>query len=164
MSFRSKLVGAWELIEYKTYLPDDPSNIYHPMGSNAQGIIMYTPDGYMSAQLQTPGVPDFTLPGQDGDWAKVGRNYVAYTGRFFLDEKGDDKGPLLVHEMRNSNLPRLVGDRQRRLCEIKDESEGRFLYLRVGEPIKFGGEDRLAVVRWRRLEDNQETREPSGKL
>ena len=168
MSFRLKLVGAWELVEYKATLPDDPSNVFHPMGANAHGIIMYTPDGYMSAQLQTPGVPEpkgssiGSHAGSDAEWAKVGKNYVAYTGRFFLDEQGDDQGILLVHEMRNSNMPRLVGDRQRRLCEIKDESDGRYLYLRVGEPIKLGGEDRLAVVRWKRLEDNQETREPAG--
>ena len=161
MSFRSKLVGAWELIEYKATLPSDPNNIYHPMGKDAQGIIMYTPDGYMSAQLQTPGVPKFEPPGEDTDWAKVGRNYVAYTGRFFLDEEGDDKGPLLVHEMRNSSLPRLFGDRQRRLCKIKDEEGGRFLYLKPPGLLKFGDEERLAVVRWRRLEDNQEKREPA---
>ena len=77
MSFRSKLVGAWELIEYNAYLPNDQSNIYHPMGANAQGIIMYTPDGYMSAQLQTPGVPAFEPPGTDTDWSNVGRNYVS---------------------------------------------------------------------------------------
>lgn len=160
MSFRSKLVGAWELIEYKATLPNDSSNVFHPMGAKAQGIIMYTPDGYMSAQLQTPGVSE-PKTNTDGEWAAIGKNYIAYTGRYFLDETGDDQGILLVHEMRNSNMPRLVGDRQRRLCEIKDESDGRYLYLRVGEPIKLGGEDRLAVVRWKRLEDNQETREPA---
>lgn len=117
----------------------------------------------MSAQLQTPGVPDFPLPGSESQWARVGKNYIAYTGRYFLDEAGDDQGIMLVHEMRNSNMPRLVGDRQRRLCEIKDEEGGRYLYLSVGETVKQGGEDRFVLVRWRRLEDNQETREPAKR-
>ena len=164
MSFRDQLVGAWTLIEYSAHSPTDESDKIWPMGKNAQGIIMYTPDGYMSAQLQTPGVAAFDPPGTDKDWAEVGKRYVAYTGRFFLDEKGDSKGPILVHEMRNSNLPRLVGDRQRRLCEIKDESDGKHLYLSVDKPMKMGGEDRIPYVRWKRMELNEETREPESRL
>lgn len=121
MAFRDQLIGAWTLIEYSANSPSDENDKIWPMGKNAQGIIMYTPDGYMSAQLQTPGVVDFDPPGTESEWAEVGKRYVAYTGRFFLDEKADSDGPILVHEMRNSNLPRLFGDRQRRLCEIKDE-------------------------------------------
>ena len=134
-SLRDQLVGAWELISYRAPLASDPNNILYPMGENATGIIMYTSTGYMSAQLQTPGAQGFEPPGTDSDWADLGRKYIAYTGRFWLDEEGDAEGPLLVHEMRNANWPRLSGDRQRRLCEIKDESEGRFLYLSVSQPI-----------------------------
>lgn len=125
---------------------------------------MYTPDGYMSAQLQTPGVLKFNLPGTESDWAEVGRNYISYTGRFFLDEKGDSKGPILVHEMRNSNLPRLNGDRQRRLCEIKEESDGKYLYLSVSGAMKMDGEDRIPLVRWKRLAYNDEPREPRDRI
>ena len=34
------------------------------MGEEPQGVIMYTPDGYMSAQLMHPGLPKFA----SGDW------------------------------------------------------------------------------------------------
>ena len=163
VSLRDQLAGAWELVSYQAPLASDPSSILYPMGEDAKGIIMYTPNGYMSAQLQTPGVKGFEYPGTDQDWAGVGRKYVAYTGRFFLDEKGDAEGPLLVHEMRNSNLPRLLGDRQRRLCEIKEESDATYLYLSVSKPIQMGHEWRTALVRWRRLPDNFETREPERK-
>lgn len=100
----------------------------------------------------------------DNKPAREGEAYVAYTGHFWLDEKGDSHGPLLVHEMRNSNVSRLLGDSQRRLIEIKDESDGRFLYLSTSGPTQINGEDRLPLVRWRRLEDNQATNAPSGKL
>ncbi|KAK3691246.1 hypothetical protein LTR37_018778 [Vermiconidia calcicola] len=112
-------------------------------------------DGYMSAQLQNPDSKEDT---------KEAQSYIAYTGHFYLDEEGDSHGPLLVHEMRNSNMSQLVGDRQRRLCEIKEESDGyQHLYLSVKEPIKMGGEDRIPLVHWRRLEDNQAAREPGGE-
>ncbi len=170
---RDQLVGAWELISYTAFTPDDKSNSIHPMGPQAQGIIMYTPDGYMypspllptisspltnrrprSAQLQTPGLK------QDASLADIGSHYIAYTGHFWLDESGDHHGPLLVHEMRNSNLPRIIGDRQRRLIQIKDEEGGRFLILSTADPIDMAGTMRIPLVRWRRLEENLATREP----
>ncbi|KAK5169016.1 uncharacterized protein LTR77_006325 [Saxophila tyrrhenica] len=154
-SLRDQLVGAWELISYTAYRPDDKSDFIHPMGPKAQGIIMYTPDGYMSAQLQTPGLT------KGASWEDVGKNYIAYTGHFWLDEEGDSHGPLLVHHMRNSNLPYIVGDRQRRLVQIKDEEGGRFLILSTADPIKMGDVGRIPLVRWRRLEENRATREPA---
>ncbi|KIY03238.1 uncharacterized protein Z520_01705 [Fonsecaea multimorphosa CBS 102226] len=165
-SIRSQLIGAWELIEYVAYLPNDESNKFYPMGQDAKGIIMYTPDGYMSAQLQTPGQKPFgdrsgSKAGSDADWATVGRNYVAYTGAFYLDERGDDKGrPILMHNMRNSNLPYLVGDIQRRIMRFVDESDGKYLVLSLDDPLKFDGEDRLIRVRWRRLPLNQASTPP----
>lgn len=163
-SLRDQLVGAWELVEYCAYMPNDESDKKYPMGPEAQGIIMYTSDGYMSAQLLTPGQKSFnTSSGSDAEWAQVGKNYVAYTGRFFLDEAGDSQGPVLKHEMRSSNLPYLVGDIQRRLCKIVDESDGKYLVLSLGETMKVFGEDRMIRVRWRRLPDNsQATKAPES--
>ncbi|OAL39714.1 hypothetical protein AYO20_01111 [Fonsecaea nubica] len=165
-SIRSQLIGAWELIEYYAYLPHDESNRVYPMGQDAKGIIMYTPDGYMSAQLQTPGQKPFgewagRKTGSDADWAAVGRNYVAYTGAFYLDERGDAKGrPILKHNMRYSNLPYLVGDIQRRIMRFVDESDGKYLELSLDDPAKFEGEDRMIRVRWRRLPLNQASTPP----
>jgi hypothetical protein len=60
------------------------------MGEKAQGIIMYTPDGYMSAQLMTPRRRSFA----SGDWfkstpsefAEEASGYIAYSGPFHVDE------------------------------------------------------------------------------
>jgi hypothetical protein len=165
-SLREQLIGAWELIEYCGYLPNDVNDKKYPMGPEAKGIIMYTPDGYMSAQLLTPGQPKFARDGgSEAEWAQVGKNYVAYTGQFYLDEEGDKQGPVLLHHMRTSSWPSLVGDTQRRLVKIQDESDGRYLVLSLGETMKIFGEDRLIRVRWRRFPDNQATKPPaSGSL
>lgn len=162
LSLRSQLTGSWELISYYAYLPSDHSNVYYPMGPSATGIIMYTSDGYMSAQLLTPGQQQFTPPGSESEWATVGKSYVAYTGAFSLDESGDDKGPILYHQMRDSNQPRLRGDVQRRLMKITDEDDGRYLTLAPEGPMKIGpdGLDRVLVVRWRRLKDNSDAVDP----
>ena len=160
-TLREKLIGAWELIEYSAHLPNNEADKKYPMGPNATGIIMYTPDGYMSAQLLTPGQSKFSSPGSQADWAEAGQRYVAYTGHFYLDEKGDDAGPILLHHMRVANWPSLVGDTQRRLMKIQEEDDGIYLVLSLNHTMKVFEEDRLIRVRWKRLPDNQAIKPPS---
>ena len=47
---RDQLIGAWKLVSYVEE-PVDGSEPFYPLGEKPHGIIMYTPDGYMSAQL-----------------------------------------------------------------------------------------------------------------
>ncbi len=159
-SLRSQLIGSWELIEYYTYPPNDESAKSYPAGPNARGIIMYTHDGYMSAQLQVPGQKSFGEDkgtGTEADWAELGRSYIAYTGQFYLDETGDEKGgPILMHHMGCSNMPYLVGQTQRRVLNIEDRSDGRYLVLSPNVPINQKSEEpHLARATWRRLPVNQ---------
>jgi hypothetical protein len=55
---REQLFGSWKLVSY-VEKPTDGSEPFYPLGEHPQGIIMYTPDGYMYAQLQSPGRPPF---------------------------------------------------------------------------------------------------------
>ena len=43
---RDQLIGAWKLVSYVEE-PVDGSAPFRPLGKQPQGIIMYTPDGYM---------------------------------------------------------------------------------------------------------------------
>ena len=141
---RDQIIGAWELISFSAHLPDNESDKVYPMGADAQGIIMYTPDGYMSAQLQaSENLESFS-------------KYMAYTGQFYLDEEGDKYGPILLHHMRNSNIQNMVGDTQRRLVQIVDENDGKYLVLGVKGTMSIRGEERVVRVRWRRLKENRE--------
>ncbi|MEK8044590.1 lipocalin-like domain-containing protein, partial [Burkholderia contaminans] len=59
---REQLVGAWRLVSYEIR-PRDGSAVTYPLGRDARGWILYTPDGYMSAQLMAAGRPPYA----DGD-------------------------------------------------------------------------------------------------
>lgn len=83
----------------------DGSEPFEPLDHEPQGIIMYTPDGYMSAQLSKPNRPTFA----SGDWfdattedyATEAKSYIAYSGPFYVDE---DK-QTLSHSMFVSLFP-----------------------------------------------------------
>ena len=50
------LVGTWEMVEY--YLEKDGERVY-PLGEDCKGFLMYTPDGYVSAQQMAAGRPAY---------------------------------------------------------------------------------------------------------
>nr|WP_245850273.1 lipocalin-like domain-containing protein [Mycobacterium angelicum] len=61
----------------------------HPLGQNPFGLILYTVDGYMSAQLTSDS----------------GDEYIAYSGRFHVDEASS----TVRHDVLVSNTPELLG-------------------------------------------------------
>jgi hypothetical protein len=157
-SIRDRLLGAWELVEYSAFPVDNPSAKIYPMTKTAQGIIMYTPTGYMSAQIQIPGQPPFASADLNGhtteELAESAKNYFAYTGPFYLDESG--KEAVLLHHMTLSLLPNWVGNTQRRVVRFeKGKVEGDVLLVLGPEaPVEIMGERRMSRLVWRRLEDN----------
>jgi hypothetical protein len=87
---------------------------------------MYTPDGYMSAQIYIPGQQRFeATTANESDWAECGKRYFAYSGPFFVtEENGKVK---LRHNMRIGNRPAMVGDVQ--LRDWRFEENGKLLIL-----------------------------------
>ncbi|KAL9121628.1 MAG: hypothetical protein Q9187_001820 [Circinaria calcarea] len=157
---RQQLLGAWELVEYSAYLKDDPSSKVYPMGKDAQGIIMYTHTGYMSAQLQMPGQSHFRTNDLNGatreEFAEAGKHYLAYTGPFYLDESGEE--PLLHHHMSNCSFPNWLGNTQRRLIKIAKEGEDDYLTLGPEGETMIMGKIRTVRLVWRRLSENHAVR------
>lgn len=107
---------------------------------------MYTPDGYMSAQISIPGQQRFeAATGNESDWAECGKRYFAYSGPFFVtEEEGRVK---LRHNMRIGNRPAMVGDIQ--LRDWRFEDDGKLLILSSEEAKE---------VRVRRLHHSGELR------
>src|ERR1700716_4520060 len=113
-SLREQLVGAWALSSFVER--DIETGVENrPFGERPLGLILYTPDGYMSAQLQRPERHSFSggdlLHATPEEYAAAGSSYIAYSGRFFVDEIKKS----LSHEMAVSFFPNWVGQRQVRL-------------------------------------------------
>src|SRR6516164_7764583 len=92
---RERLIGAWKLVSY-VEKPVDGSAPFYPMGEEPHGIIMYTPDGYMSAQLMHPGRPRFA----SGDWFRGSDEEVK--------EEAEDGAQQFATALRPLDLPALI--------------------------------------------------------
>ena len=148
-SLREQLVGAWALSSFVER--DIETGVENrPFGERPLGLILYTPDGYMSAQLQCPDRHAFAdgdlLRATPEEYAAAGSSYVAYSGRFFVDEAKRS----LSHEIVVSFFPNWFGQRQVRLVEVNDD----YLRLRPDGPRRVDGVLKTATLTWRRAQPN----------
>ena len=84
---KGDMLGTWALDEW--YVEDEDGARSHPMGRDAQGVIVYTEDGYMSAIVRAK---DRFLPADrptDEDRVETFASYVNYAGSWNVDDALD---------------------------------------------------------------------------
>ncbi|PNS14316.1 hypothetical protein CAC42_6829 [Sphaceloma murrayae] len=158
---RERLVGAWKLESYISY--PTPSSILqrvkYPMTKNVSGLIMYTPDGFMSAQMLIPGQQQFTKGGaDDSQWAEAGKRCFAYCGPYYISNDGPGKEEVLRHSFQFCSLPGWIGDVQIRPWRF--EEDGDVLVLGSEAPTEVKGDLRIPVLKWRKCKDNSMGKPP----
>jgi len=147
-SLRQQLIGTWRLVSYVD-CDVDTGEETHPMGEHPLGYIMYTPDGFMSAQLSMANRPRFKSNDPYGgtleEYAEAANTYFAYSGPFHVDEVRSS----LMHEIQVCLFPNWLGRRQVRLAQI----DGDLLRLTT-TPMNFRGARKTAALVWRRIKPN----------
>lgn len=137
LPLRQKLIGAWKLESYTAY-PTPTSKIQRPtfpMTKNVTGFIMYTPDGYMSAQMLIPGQQSFKRgEGEDAQWSEAAKRFFAYSGPYYIANEGLGREEILRHTFQVCNLPGWIGDIQIRTHQF--EENGEVLVLGSEEPAE----------------------------
>ncbi|AMB98568.1 hypothetical protein AWM75_00530 [Aerococcus urinaehominis] len=113
------IIGCWELVSYQS--ENEAGETIYPLGQDAQGYIMYTPDGYMSAQLMAPGRPAYASGdlhrGSQDEMAQAAAGYMAYTGPYDIDEDKQE----LTHHMTLSMNPTWLGQSQPRVVSLEGD-------------------------------------------
>ncbi len=141
---RSDVLGTWELVSYSAH-NGHGGPISYPLGPDALGLIMYTADGYMSAQLMRRGRPDFDRPDTAGGTteqeAAAASGYLAYSGPFEVDEHAN----VLYHDVTVSLLPNWLDHREIRQGQL----DGDRLTL-AGTTTFADGSSRVATLVWKR--------------
>jgi hypothetical protein len=119
MISRQEILGAWTLISYEVRAIDG-TLVEYPFGDDAQGFLIYTEDGYMSAQLMRRHRPPYDHPTSAGGTteqsAAAARGYLAYSGPFDLDEATG----IVRHHASVSLYPNWVGGDQIRPGDLRD--------------------------------------------
>jgi hypothetical protein len=124
MSLRDNIIGAWELVSMVS-IDTSTGEERRPFGTAPRGLIVYTSDGHMSAQLA------------ESDMS----GYVAYGGRFSVNEDTAS----IHHDVMISMMPELLARPQFRDASV----DGDELTLSTTTTDDAGMENRSSLV-WRR--------------
>ena len=137
------LIGTWHLVEWDCTLDGRYHN--HPFGIDAQGQIIYSVDGQMSAILMREERPFFAQPnlrgGSDEEKVTAVNGYVSYGGTYSLE------GNFVTHHVQFSLLPNWVGtDLVRQVTWLDD---GDLLLTTMPQPTS-SGKVIVNQLRWRK--------------
>ena len=115
----SELTGVWTLVSYAKQQEGRADTF--PFGPRPEGFLIYTPDGFVSAQLMKPGRSLFQTTDWNGGTAEEyqdsGSGYIAYCGVFEVDE--DKKA--VIHIPSVALIPNLIRQREVRSLTLVDD-------------------------------------------
>ncbi len=118
-SSASQLVGVWRLVSY-TDLQEGREDSF-PFGPEPEGFLIYTPDGFVSAQLMKPGRSLFQSRdwrgGTPDEYQHAGSGYIAYCGVYEVDEKKQ----TVTHIPSIALVPKLILKGQLRLITLSGD-------------------------------------------
>ncbi len=140
------LIGAWTFVTWT--ITRDDGQVTHPFQPDPGGMILYTPDGAMSATIHAGNRPRFSSDDirKQSDAAKAAAfdTYFHYSGTWEI--RGDD----VVHHLTAALNPNLIGTEQVRHTAF----DGDLLTLSVAEPLG-GGRSRHHSLTWRKLKPSK---------
>jgi hypothetical protein len=130
MATASDLLGAWQLVEW-ALVDGDGRLLEHPLGADAAGYIIYTPDGHVSATLMRT---DRAAAEEAGPYGAC----FAYAGRYEVREG------TVFHTVEVSTVPSLVGFTSSRRIVLDGDR------LTLSGPDFSAGSERTQRITWQR--------------
>jgi hypothetical protein len=152
MNARERLLGSWELIDGKLLTDDTASDFEFSPQRGGGGLLIYSPDGYMSATLSKRERSPFSTDQLDGgtneEKIRAYSTYIAYTGSFEVDEAEMS----VTHRVKFASFPNFVGRSLIRYMVFSGPEGRPGEQLRMNTPpMNFGGKNIDSYLVWRKL-------------
>ncbi|MGB6481893.1 MAG: lipocalin-like domain-containing protein [Candidatus Acidiferrales bacterium] len=116
---RARLIGAWRLLSMHETRTD--GEVVYSLGEDAQGQLMYSAEGRMSAQLMRAKMPRFanddTREATPEERASAWPDYFGYFGTYSIDPERN----AVIHHVEVSSFPNLNGSKQIRFFRFEGE-------------------------------------------
>ncbi len=142
----SRLVGVWTLVGYADEQEGHEDSF--PFGPAPTGFLIYTSDGFVSAQLMKPGRSLLQshdwYGGTSEEYRKAASGYIAYCGMYEVNEESK----TVTHIPFVALLPNLVDQEQLRSVTLRGER----LTLRAAVGPVENGVAVTSRLEWRRAE------------
>lgn len=142
MTTEPDLAGSWSLVCWDATVDGQPAG--YPMGPDARGLLLYSPDHSVSAILHTADRPAFGtrlfVQGSEQARQEAALTYVSYAGTWEL------RGEQVHHHVEHSLFPDWVGTDLVRAVSWQD---GELVLTTLPERTR-SGKAAVNRLRWRR--------------
>lgn len=140
----NNLQGSWQLVSWEILYPGDEKKVF-PFGENPKGILMYSADGYMSANISRAGrrplSTDSLRKAPSSEKLTAFETNFSYAGPYRIE------GNKVIHTVEYSLNPNMVATKQ-----IRDMAfEGDHLILSADEPLGASGQSRHHQLIWKKI-------------
>jgi hypothetical protein len=137
-----RFVGTWRLLSLEARTAT--GQVGFPLGNKAQGYLLYSGEGYMSAAIMQAqrahfGSPDMQRT-QSEEKLTAYDTYSSYCGRYEV------QGQKVIHHIEVSLFPNWSGTSQERFFEFSEDR----LTLSTA-PMAYGGVEQRLFAVWQRL-------------
>jgi hypothetical protein len=145
--FATLVLGSWSLIDYRR---TRRNQVVLPFGPDPVGYLQYGAEGRMSATLSRRSRPPLQTPidanwrGDPGEWAEAAMSYVAYTGRYAVE---DDR---VTHFVDACLYPNWVGTTLTRWASLVERNGETLLQLDTAPPGSGDTDALVSHLLWRR--------------
>ena len=116
---RARLIGAWRLVSMHETRAD--GEVVYSLGEDAQGQLLYSAEGRMSAQLMRANMRRFAnddiREATSEERAIAWPDYFGYFGTYSIDAERN----VVIHHVEGSSFPNLNGSKQVRLFRFEGE-------------------------------------------
>ena len=144
----SDFIGTYKLGSFE--LKFDDGMVEYPLGRDAEGLIVYTREGFFSGQMMQKGRPKFAQArqsaaqkdfGSDAEVRAAFNGYVAYYCSYDVEEARK----IVNHRIISALIPNWEGQVNVRHYEFKDE-----VLVLSSPPMIVNGRQGRSVLHWRR--------------
>ncbi len=133
------IIGTWRLVSFEYKAEDETS--FFPYGKDANGIIYYDKEGYMSAIISRTDRPSLSAEDyikiSDNEKIELSKGFMAYSGKYeILTDK-------IVHYVEISYIPNWIGTTLDRFYTFKN---GHLILSTP--PVNLRGKQFVGYVTW----------------
>jgi hypothetical protein len=124
---KDQIVGSWRLESFEI---EEPSKRLRPWGENTQGLLIYTPDGFMSVGINRE------IENKSGNETKdVFDSILFYSGTYSVQKSE------IHHQVTHASDPKRIGKNQIRYASLEGDK------LTLKSPVESFGQ---AILVWRK--------------
>lgn len=144
----SDFVGSYTLHSFELRYDDGTAD--HPLGRDAEGLIVYTREGFFSGQMMQKGRPKFAQArqsaaqkdfGSDAEVRAAFNGYVAYYCTYDVDEAQK----IVNHRIISALIPNWEGQ-----VNVRHYAFKRDVLVLSSPPMIVNGKQGRSVLHWRR--------------